>query len=116
MNEEEKQILLHFINKCLNSKVWNNVNKPITENVELTREKKLRLKLEKNEETALLLETLEIYEDLFNDDWLPEKIMGLSPEKAKVFLSEIKKIVLNAKNDEIEKKLKDTHQAILCDR
>lgn len=115
MNEEEKQILVRFIDKCLNSKIWDNIDKPITENIELTRKKGFRLKLEKNEETALLLETLEIYEDMFNDDWLPEKMMGLSLDKAKIFLTRIRDIVLHSENKEIEEKLIATHQEILAD-
>jgi hypothetical protein len=53
---------------------------------------------------AYLLEILEAYESAFNDDWLPEEVVGLSLARAREFIQAIAdELVLSTSSDAIMK-------------
>ena len=116
INKNWKKSLILFIDDILELEIWINkksfiyYRKSIDDYFEQSIEYK---KIRKDNKFNLLIKTLEEYSFALEDDWLlVDKIIGLDIKKAYSFLEEIKNILLNSEDNEIENQLIDTYKKI----
>ncbi len=115
VNENWKGLVLLFIEDILKLKVWKNENSPIFYQKSIEdyfQDESMYKKLKEDEKFTLLFETLELYSNALDGDWLPPKIIGLDINQAHIFLKEIKNILRDFSNEGIENKLIDRYQKI----
>lgn len=115
-NKNWKKSLILFIDDILELEIWINkksfiyYRKSIDDYFEQSIEYK---KIRKDNKFNLLIKTLEEYSFALEDDWLlVDKIIGLDIKKAYSFLEEIKNILLNSEDNEIENQLIDAYKKI----
>jgi|SaaInlStandDraft_1057018.scaffolds.fasta_scaffold163667_1 hypothetical protein len=64
------------------------------------------------EEYKLLIEVIESYEASLNDDWMPYEIEGLNLEKAFIFITKIKQIVISESPQNYQSMIIDLYHQI----
>jgi len=115
MFDRGKRKLILFIEKVLQLKVWTDPNSPILGHPCIStysKDKDLFLNMKKHKDYNLLMETLYAYEDALDDDWISYEIANLNIQQAKLFLIEIRDIILNIEDANIEKELIMRHERI----
>jgi len=115
MVDSGKKKLILFIDSVLESKVWINQDSPILSHPYLntsSKDRDLLFKMQKDQNYQLLMKTMYAYEDAFDDDWLPYEIVNLKIEAAKLFLIEVRDIILTIDDSRIEEELIIRHERI----
>lgn len=110
-----KRKLVLFIDTVLQLKVWTDPNSPVLNHPcinNYSKDRGLFLSMSKHKDYDLLMETLYAYEDALDDDWISDEIANLNIQQAKLFLMEIRDIILNIEDTNIEKELIMRHERI----
>jgi hypothetical protein len=123
MKKELQIPLLDFIDTISTFKGWHNIGEPLI----YTGKKKDRIfkaifqyfddsnimrKARENKYTSHLIEILYEYDEAVDDDWLPDYVVALPTKQAYFYLLEIKRIILTAKDEDIEEELRIAYDKI----
>jgi len=123
MNQQAKKSMIEFIDAILTFKSWNNTGEPLLFDENIHNKGKdiydyfddfsIYREMEDNNTFELLMDTLNIYNNSIDNDWLPNTIIGLPIPKAYLFLKEIKNIILTSEDKDIEDALIDARNKLL---